>query len=508
MKEATKLAVTLVGFLFVFTVSSRADTYVDGFITTDKHWTLEGSPYIVQDSLVIIEAATLTIDPGVEVRFDPGRALVIENGTLVARGTQLSPVRFTANQGSANRWGYLQFSDNATDATFNDDGNYLAGSILEHVVVEYAGSTSFEGAVRAVNSSPYVHDSVIQYNAKGGIYGYYANSLRIERNSIINNASESVAPYGGGGVVLEHCNGAFLSTNTLEYNTCRGIKVFICNSLTLKDNMICENSDGNYGTGVFFYGSDYGTIIGNIVNRNNRYSGVYLYYCDFFTLTRNIISNNTAPEGAGIEIRRCNYLTFKHNIITENSNTHSSPGAAVYAERSDNITFSGDRITYNHAAPGGTGGIYITDGSDGWNLTGPDTLSCVQIYGNDNYQFYNNNNFGGSFGVRDPGNVDARYVYWGTDDISEIKTRIYDFFDHASKGVVFFDPYSVPPLGDMDYDCDVDFFDFALFGLAWQSKSGETNWNPACDISDPNDDIIDNIDLAVLVSNWLYSHKY
>lgn len=503
MKEATKLAVTLVGFLFVFTVSSPADTYVGGFIAADTHWTLGGSPYIVQDSIGIIEGSTLTIDPDVEVRFDPSRALVIDNGTLVARGTQLSPIHFTVNQGSANRWGYLQFSDNATDATFDDEGNYLAGSILEHVVVEYGGSTSFEGAVRAVNSSPYVHDSVIQYNAKGGIYGYFANSLRIERNSITNNVSSS---YYGGGVVLEYCNGAFLSTNTLEYNY-RGIKVFICNSLTLKDNMICKNSGGDYGTGVYLYDSDFGTIIGNIINSNDHYSGVYLYYCSFCTLTRNIISNNTAPEGAGIELRRCNYLTFKHNIITENTNDH---GAAIYAERSGNITFSGDRITYNHTAPGKTGGIYITDGSDGWNLTGPDTLSAVQIYGNDNYQFYNDNDFGGSFGLTDAGNVDARYVYWGTDDINEIKASIYDFFDDASKGVVFFDPYSfyVPPVGDMDYDCDVDFFDFAVFALAWQTRSGETNWNPACDISDPKDDIIDNIDLLVFVTNWLYSDKY
>jgi len=390
MKESTKLAVTLVGFLFVFTVSSPADTYAGGFIAADTHWILGGSPYIVQDSLGIIEGSTLTIDPDVEVRFGPSRALVIDNGTLVARGTQLSPIHFTANQGSANRWGYLQFSDNATDATFDNDGNYLAGSILEHFIIEYAGSTSFEGAVRLVNSSPYICNSLIQYNAKGGIYAYHANSIKIHDNTVSNNIS---AGYYGGGIVLEYSDDVSMIGNTITYNY-RGVKLFICDSLTLSENIICNNSGGGYGTGIYLYDSDFCTITRNIINGNNCYSGVYLHGCDFCTLTHNTISNNTAPEGAGIGLRSCNSLRFKENEITDNSNTSDTPGAGIYAEKSDNITFSGDIVAYNHASTGKTGGIFITEGSDGWNLNGPDTLSSVQIYGNDNYQFYNNNNFG------------------------------------------------------------------------------------------------------------------
>ena len=504
MNVTTKFLFAIASFVLAISTSAKADTYVGGFITTDTHWAIGGSPYIVQDSLGIIDGATLTIDPAVEVRFEPSRALVIDNGALVARGTQNSPIHFTANQGSANRWGYLQFSDNAADATFDDGDNYLTGSILEHVLVEYAGSTSFEGAVRVVNSSPYIHSSAIQDNAKGGIYGNYANSLRIHGNIISSNASDG---YYGGGVVLEYSNSVYLSDNTITYNY-RGVKLFICDSVTLTENTISDNSGGGYGTGIYLYDSDFCAIAGNIINDNNHYSGVYLHYCDFCTLTHNTISNNTAPEGAGVEIRRSNSLTFQDNVITENTNTSDIHGAAIYANVSDNITFSGDRITYNHAFPGKTGGIFITDSSDGWNLTGPNTFSAVQIYGNDNYQFYNDNDFGGSFGLTDAGNVDARYVYWGTDDENEIEAGIYDFFDDASKGVIFYDPCALPPTGDFDYDCYVDFSDFATFALAWQTISGDADWNPACDISDPNNDAIDNMDLAVFVSNWLYSGKY
>ena len=82
-----------------------------------------------------------------------------------------------------------------------------------------------------------------------------------------------------------------------------------------------------------------------------------------------------------------------------------------------------------------------------WDLTGPDdpenAENCVQIYGNDNYQLYNNSNFSG-LGYDDTGNVDARYVYWGTTNEAEIEAGILDFLDNPSLGVVFYSPWAVP----------------------------------------------------------------
>jgi hypothetical protein len=60
-----------------------------------------------------------------------------------------------------------------------------------------------------------------------------------------------------------------------------------------------------------------------------------------------------------------------------------------------------------------------------------------------------------------------------------------------------------PISGDFEPDCDVDFYDYAVLALAWGSSSGEGKWNPTCDISDPNDDTIDELDLRVFAENWL-----
>ena len=57
---------------------------------------------------------------------------------------------------------------------------------------------------------------------------------------------------------------------------------------------------------------------------------------------------------------------------------------------------------------------------------------------------------------------------------------------------------------DIDSSGVVDANDLAIFVNAWLSNDSPTaNWNPACDISDPNDGVIDIVDFAVLALHWL-----
>jgi len=59
-----------------------------------------------------------------------------------------------------------------------------------------------------------------------------------------------------------------------------------------------------------------------------------------------------------------------------------------------------------------------------------------------------------------------------------------------------------PPPGDFDADGDEDGDDLRVLALAWMSKSGDDNWNPDCDISDPNDEVIDGQDFGVFANYW------
>ncbi|MHC4259292.1 MAG: metallophosphoesterase family protein [Planctomycetota bacterium] len=60
-------------------------------------------------------------------------------------------------------------------------------------------------------------------------------------------------------------------------------------------------------------------------------------------------------------------------------------------------------------------------------------------------------------------------------------------------------------LGPADFDSDgqINMKDFAVLAAAWRTKPADINWNPACDISHPNDDIIDELDLDVFTDRWL-----
>jgi hypothetical protein len=39
--------------------------------------------------------------------------------------------------------------------------------------------------------------------------------------------------------------------------------------------------------------------------------------------------------------------------------------------------------------------------------------------------------------------------------------------------------------------------------ISYVFVEGDPQWNPYCDISDPNDDIIDELDLDVFCDSWL-----
>ena len=96
-----------------------------------------------------------------------------------------------------------------------------------------------------------------------------------------------------------------------------------------------------------------------------------------------------------------------------------------------------------------------------------------------------------------PGSPRSRPVVcdWTGDNYLDVLIGASDGKVHLYQGLPF--------LGDFEPDGDVDFSDFAIFASAWRSSEGDGNWNPACDISDPNDDVINELDLAVFTENWL-----
>ena len=126
------IALSLV-LAFVSLSPVSAGTSVSGTISFPETWTLANSPYTVTGNVVVSSGVTLTIDPGVTVKFDSGKVMEVE-GTLVARGTSSEQITFTSSAitPAAGDWGYIKFKDSSTDASFDGNGDYSSGSILEY----------------------------------------------------------------------------------------------------------------------------------------------------------------------------------------------------------------------------------------------------------------------------------------------------------------------------------------------------------------------------------------
>jgi hypothetical protein len=165
---ATRLSIVLsllvLALLPASGVQAQSGTTVGGPLFSDTTWST------ATNSIQVMNGATLTIEPGVTVRFAQGTALAI-NGQLLVRGTAANPVRFTGTALTPGHWGFIKFEADSTDATYDDNGVYTAGSILQHAIVEYAGSVSANpGAIVATQASPYIEHVTVRYSAQYGIY--------------------------------------------------------------------------------------------------------------------------------------------------------------------------------------------------------------------------------------------------------------------------------------------------------------------------------------------------
>jgi hypothetical protein len=65
-----------------------------------------------------------------------------------------------------------------------------------------------------------------------------------------------------------------------------------------------------------------------------------------------------------------------------------------------------------------------------------------------------------------------------------------------------------PMVGDFDASCNVKLPDLAIFSAAWMTQQGQADYNPACDISSPKDNVVNLSDLLVFATQWMQNYQY
>ena len=266
-----------------------AQTEVKGAIRGNTTWTVSRSPYIVVGDVRVEKGTTLTIQPGVHVKFDGPFSLTI-SGTLVARGTASNNVHFTSNRSAPNPgdWAGIRFEGTSEDAVLRDAEGYESGSVIEYARIEYGSGIVCRGDYLARDrTSPLIRRCTIANNSTdgragapwlsgGGIACIYSDPIIVENTLFGNRAREdgggiycdrfahpeirgnrivgNVAGVLGGGIYVDHSS-AVISENTIIENVAR------------KGGGICVLS----GTGDYLP-----SIAGNALHSNLEYDLCYL----------------------------------------------------------------------------------------------------------------------------------------------------------------------------------------------------------------------------------------
>ena len=362
--------------LISFCCCGFAQTNVSGGIFSNTTWTLAGSPYIVIDTTVVFPGVTLTIEPGVVVKFDDDKYLEIRQGMLIANGTITDSITFTSNNSSPtpgiwghNTYGGLWFNGISSAASFN------------FINISYATY-----GMRNFPNSPYLKNSTFTYN-QTGVY-----SINVPMDSCVFKFNDTGVS-NISNTTVNFCN--ISNNNYAVYD----LSNTVLNNCTFDSNQLAFG--GASGAGTSYSEFYYCSISNNQTGLNaHGLGGNLLSHC--------IINNNTIQGlGLGMDMNGVNSIMdceIKNNGI--GINVFSSSTAVI--TRND--------IEYN-----GTG---LKTGS-----------AAANIYCN---TVCNNTSYGLQMTIS--ANFNADDNYWCTNDSAQIAAAIYDGYDNVNFGLVTFLP--------------------------------------------------------------------
>ena len=216
-------------------------TYVGGVIASDTTWRRECSPYIVTENVLLYAGYLLEIQPGVTVRFQPGKSLRID-GELRASGLPEAMVRMTSDGASVpGTWGYVLFAPSCVNALYDGNGFYLSGSIMQDALIEYAGGATDadNAALRLDNCSPFFPRTHIRRSGGDGVRIYDGGMLVMTGGSVRESAGWAVYNRSNAPQML-------VAYSTLADNGLGGVYSTNGTKMWVSDNWILRNT-GNFG---------------------------------------------------------------------------------------------------------------------------------------------------------------------------------------------------------------------------------------------------------------------
>lgn len=420
------------------------------YISEDTIWNVIGSPYVINETIVIEQSAKLTIESGVQVLFNESSSLIID-GVLNATGTSANPIIFTSNSSTPAKgdWdsikirGINSIISNAF-ISYADKGVEIDGGIVEII-----NSTIFENNYGILGFDIHQGDLIVQNNS---IYNSLYENLRIQdlSGNIVNYYIKNNRFFHGYGPAGFNCidlrpsdhSKVFFENNEIFNNTRGGIRIAYCDL----DELIFQNNSiyRNRGTEV----NDYGVIFQGIRLKNPiyvQYNEIYdngnngmvfenvagqpccNVWIDNVTIQYNKIYNN-GNDGIRFSDNKITSLIFRHNIISNNSNYGVSVDSQSYIF--ENFSLHHNEISNN------TIGLYFKN----W-VENEYNVNYNNIVNNSLYSIY--------CAWEEPSkHMDIKNNWWGTNESSEINDMIFDYYDDTIYAKVDFLPILTNPVSE------------------------------------------------------------
>jgi parallel beta-helix repeat protein len=335
------------GFLiFDAEIAQAPPTYIGGsiFDGSGGPLTLAGSPYIVIDDLTIPMGEVLTIQPGVQVRFDDYYSFYV-NGTLMAIGTEANPINITSNKTTpaSSDWRSIfvestgRVEMNHCNISFSEMGIWIYFSSYSNITNSTLFS-SLSGIYLWGSSNVTILNNTISSH-EFGIYLTSSSNVTISKNTFIDDGILI------DGRQLQHFNSHIIpNTNTVNnkplsyYRDCSGLDIdgISIGQLILancNDVKITNLSINDTDVAIEVANSTYIDIIDNEISSTTW--GIFLTGASISNITNNTL---TDVDGPGLYVWESSVINITGNDLSNNS-------FAFFISKSDRNLILGNNIT-------------------------------------------------------------------------------------------------------------------------------------------------------------------
>lgn len=309
----------------------------DTALTASKTLSFGNSPYVISGPMSISSGATLTVEPGVVIKFTNNGELTV-HGTLSADGNSLNRITFTSIK-----------DDTAGSDTNNDGGGTTpakgdwkkisfmnSGSLLDYADVRYGGhflgnsASESRAMIYASNASVTITNSTIEKSYNIGVSLQNATSSVISGNTIRNNDSAQDPGFAPNGISIGGGGGIVISNNTFEANR-TGIDISN-SSPELTNNAFLSHL---YRAISLNQGSAGTTFSGNSAT-NNPFNGIDINesVSEIKRLSANL------PYTGILNVQAAGSLTIPAGTILKNVNLTASGALNIEGSSSSRVVFT------------------------------------------------------------------------------------------------------------------------------------------------------------------------